>query len=87
MESRMGACTVERVPYHEISKWVDFALLNITVDPSEWLIRNANGMEKQLTDTILMIEPVAFGFNEETAQNNFFSNRTIHRKISFSKRR
>ena len=29
-------------------------------------------MEKQLTDTILMIEPVAFGFNEETAQNNFF---------------
>jgi N6-L-threonylcarbamoyladenine synthase len=29
-------------------------------------------MEKQLTDTILMIEPVAFGFNEDTAQNNFF---------------
>jgi len=29
-------------------------------------------MEKQLTDTILMIEPVAFGYNEQTAVNNYF---------------
>jgi hypothetical protein len=29
-------------------------------------------MEKQITNTILMIEPIAFGFNEETAQNNYF---------------
>ncbi|MDR1877571.1 MAG: amidinotransferase [Flavobacteriaceae bacterium] len=27
---------------------------------------------KQSTDTVLMIEPVAFGFNEETAKDNFF---------------
>ncbi len=26
----------------------------------------------QTTDTVLMIEPVAFGFNAETAENNFF---------------
>ncbi|HZK68291.1 MAG TPA: arginine deiminase-related protein [Paludibacter sp.] len=29
-------------------------------------------MEKQTTHTILMIEPVAFGFNEQTAVNNHF---------------
>ncbi|MEI7502519.1 MAG: arginine deiminase-related protein [Paludibacter sp.] len=29
-------------------------------------------MEKQTTHTILMIEPVAFGFNEQTAANNHF---------------
>ncbi|MXV38097.1 amidinotransferase [Flavobacteriaceae bacterium Ap0902] len=29
-------------------------------------------MKKQTTDTILMIEPVAFYFNAETAENNFF---------------
>lgn len=26
----------------------------------------------QITDTLLMIKPVAFGFNEETAKNNYF---------------
>jgi hypothetical protein len=26
----------------------------------------------QTTDTVLMIEPIAFGFNEETAKNNYF---------------
>ncbi len=26
----------------------------------------------QTTNTVLMIEPVAFGFNAETAQNNYF---------------
>ena len=26
----------------------------------------------QTTDTVLMIEPAAFGFNAETAQNNYF---------------
>ena len=26
----------------------------------------------QTTDTVLMIEPVAFGFNEQTAVNNYF---------------
>jgi hypothetical protein len=29
-------------------------------------------MKKQTTNTILMIEPVAFGFNEQTAVNNYF---------------
>ncbi len=29
-------------------------------------------MIKQNTDSILMIEPIAFGFNDETASNNFF---------------
>ena len=29
-------------------------------------------MAKQSTNTILMIEPVAFGFNEQTADNNYF---------------
>jgi len=29
-------------------------------------------MENQTTDTILMIEPVAFGYNAETAVNNYF---------------
>lgn len=29
-------------------------------------------MEKQITNHILMIEPVAFGFNEQTAMNNHF---------------
>ena len=31
---------------------------------------------KQTTDTILMIEPVAFYFNAETAENNFFQKQT-----------
>lgn len=31
---------------------------------------------KQYTNTILMIEPVDFRFNEETAVNNFFQNKT-----------
>lgn len=30
---------------------------------------------KQYTNTILMVEPVSFGFNEQTAVNNFFQNR------------
>ncbi len=29
-------------------------------------------MNNQSTHTILMIEPVAFGFNAETAVNNYF---------------
>lgn len=29
-------------------------------------------MYKQVTNTLLMIEPVAFGYNDETAQNNYF---------------
>ena len=29
-------------------------------------------MEKQTTDTILMVEPIAFGFNTQTAENNHF---------------
>lgn len=29
-------------------------------------------MDKQITDTIIMIEPVAFGFNAGTAVNNYF---------------
>ncbi len=29
-------------------------------------------MRKQTTNTLLMIEPVAFGFNDQTAENNYF---------------
>ena len=36
-------------------------------------------LKSQNTDTILMIEPVAFIFNEQTAQNNFFQ-----KKVNFS---
>jgi len=36
-------------------------------------------LKSQNTDTILMIEPVAFTFNEQTAQNNFFQ-----KKVNFS---
>ena len=31
-----------------------------------------SGCESQTTNTILMIEPVAFGFNHQTAVNNYF---------------
>jgi len=34
-------------------------------------------MTKQTTNHILMVEPVAFGFNEETAANNYFQQRTV----------
>src|SRR5690606_30451431 len=30
---------------------------------------------KQYTNTVFMVEPVDFGFNEETAVNNFFQNK------------
>lgn len=30
----------------------------------------------QITDTLLMIKPVAFGFNEETAENNYFQKKS-----------
>ncbi|MDD3079282.1 MAG: arginine deiminase-related protein [Paludibacter sp.] len=29
-------------------------------------------MDRQITNTVLMVEPVAFGFNKETAVNNYF---------------
>lgn len=29
-------------------------------------------MHKQTTNTLLMIEPIAFGFNDQTAENNYF---------------
>jgi hypothetical protein len=32
-------------------------------------------MPRQTTDTILMIEPAAFGYNEQTAGNNYFQHR------------
>lgn len=35
-------------------------------------MNNFNKSEKQTTSTILMVEPIAFGFNEETAKNNYF---------------
>ena len=34
-------------------------------------------MKKQTTNTILMIEPVAFGFNEQTAVNNYFQQKRV----------
>ena len=35
------------------------------------------GVVKQTTDTILMIEPVAFGFNNQTAVNNYFQQKSM----------
>ena len=29
-------------------------------------------IKTQSTDTVLMVQPVAFGFNPETAANNYF---------------
>jgi len=40
------------------------------LESSHWL--PGERMEKHTTHTILMIEPVAFGFNEQTAVNNHF---------------
>jgi hypothetical protein len=34
-------------------------------------------MKKQTTSTILMIEPVAFGFNDQTAVNNYFQQKRV----------
>src|SRR5690554_1393760 len=38
-------------------------------------MNNQKHTMKQYTNTILMIEPVSFGFNEQTAVNNYFQNR------------
>jgi Uncharacterized protein conserved in bacteria containing a pentein-type domain len=38
-------------------------------------------MAKQTTHTILMIEPVAFGFNQQTAVNNYFQQRDYDANI------
>ena len=35
----------------------------------------SGGWGSQTTNTILMIEPVAFGFNPQTAVNNYFQQR------------
>ena len=32
-------------------------------------------MERQITDTLLMVRPANFGFNEQTAESNAFQNR------------
>ena len=37
-----------------------------------------SGGSKQTTHTILMIEPVAFGFNEQTAVNNYFQQQDLN---------
>jgi hypothetical protein len=41
---------------------------------------------KQYTNTILMIEPVDFRFNEETAVNNFFQNKTDEKAESIQEK-
>mgnify|MGYP005983074347 CR=1 FL=1 len=41
---------------------------------------------KQITDTILMVEPVAFGFNEETAANNLFQQNDSETQESIQKK-
>jgi len=38
---------------------------------------SGSGGSKQTTHTILMIEPVAFGFNEQTAVNNYFQQQVV----------
>lgn len=39
----------------------------------------------QITDTILMIRPAAFGYNAETATNNFFQEKTTERNDAIHK--
>jgi len=63
--------TVERVPYSEIAKMGGLLrLFYFPVNQVERLITIA--MKSPITNTLLMVEPVAFGFNPETAVNNYF---------------
>lgn len=41
---------------------------------------------KQYTDTILMVEPASFGFNEQTAVNNFFQDNAVSSKQNIQKK-
>jgi hypothetical protein len=43
-------------------------------------------MEKQTTNNILMIEPVAFGFNEQTAVNNYFQQKEDSNELDIQSR-
>jgi hypothetical protein len=45
--------------------------------PADCLILNFTVMPKQTTNTILMIEPVAFGFNDQTVVNNYFQHQLL----------
>jgi hypothetical protein len=36
------------------------------------ILKHPQTQSMQTTDTVLMIEPIAFGFNAETAKNNYF---------------
>lgn len=52
-----------------------FALIVLAVIASLLLFLNTNTKAKdpsQTTDTVLMVRPVAFDYNEETAVNNVF---------------
>lgn len=47
--------------------------------PLEFIPQQAGGgWGSQTTNTILMIEPVAFGFNDQTAENNYFQQKDFH---------
>jgi len=43
------------------------------------------GVKSQTTHTILMVEPVAFGFNEQTAVNNYFQQNDFQLKSEIQK--
>ena len=45
------------------------------------LFYGKTGHSLQTTDTVLMVSPVAFGFNEETAVNNAFQKQGIEDNI------
>ena len=49
------------MPYAEIAKMEGFALFNIPLKKMS-----------QITQHILMIQPVSFRFNEQTAVNNYY---------------
>lgn len=52
------------------------------MNPDKLIINNNSilevGVYSQITDTLLMIEPAAFGYNTETAVNNYFQSKALH---------
>lgn len=55
-----------------IRKMLTVVLLVFAVLAGTLVVKGETGHSLQTTDTVLMVRPVAFGFNEETAVNNAF---------------
>ena len=68
-----GICRIIRNWFEEMGKedFVTFSQANCELRSYDNDIRN-DGPSLQTTDTVLMVRPAAFGFNEETAASNAF---------------